>query len=249
MKTPLYLLAIALILSVSSCKKEKEAYDPSGALTAVVKSVTHSNTGTTDSYTYDAGGRIQLIQSSNGTKTVFEYADTTLTQTNYEKGEVVVSVTRFALDAQGLVSNSVVTDANGAVVSYHTYTFDDQKQMTAQNNYTANHEVNGKLEWVWGGGNMWNYAVYDSAITHTLCNSYLWYYDPATTSVGNANTGKKFFGADSKYLTRKIVGYVWGAANTLSTFEYTLDSEQRLAEIRTYDYNGILKNTDSYTYY
>ncbi len=250
MEKSIYGVVVVLILSASSCSKEKKpGYDSTGALAAVVKSVTHSNTGTTVNYVYDTNGRIQLIQSSNGVKTTFEYADSLLTQTELDKTGNIVSVAFLTLDSRGLVSNSVVKDANGAVVSNHTYVFDDQKQLTAVYNYTPNNDVNGKTEWIWGSGNMYNYSIYDSAITHKAFDSYLWYYEPAITSVGNANTGRKFLGADSKYLIRKTIGYTWGAANVVSTFDYAFDSQHRVIETKTYDHNGLLKNTDSYTYY
>ncbi len=250
MKQSVYLLAVLLFFTISSCSKKKETpYDPSAALAAVVKTVSHSNTGTTDTYTYDVQGRIQLLQNSTGSKISYEYVDSSLTQTNFDATGTVVSITHFVLDSFGLVSESVTTGAGGAVLAYHNYTFDWERQLTAQYNYTANHDVNGKSEWVWGGGNLFEYAIYDSVIDHKAFDSYYWYYDPAITSVGNANTGQKFWGTDSKYLMRKVIGSTWGAGNTVSTFEYTMDSQQRVTEAKTYDYNGTLKNTDSYTYY
>ncbi len=250
MKSSVYFLAATFIFFAYSCTKKKETpYDPSGALAAVVKTITRGSTGNTDTYTYDSQGRVQLIQNSNGNKTSFEYVDSSLTQTNFDGSGAVISVTHFILDTLGLVSNAVVTDAGGTVISYHNYSFDSEKEITAENKYNANLDPNGKSEWVWINGNIYEYAIYDSAVTHKQYDSYYWYYDPAVTSIGNANTGQKFYGADPKFLVRKIVGTTWGGGNSISTFEYTFDSKQRITEARTYDYNGTLKSTDTYTYY
>lgn len=250
MKSSICFVAFALLVFTSSCSKKKDTpYDPSGALAAVVKSVTHSNTGATETYTYDGQGRIQLIQSSVGNKTSFEYVDTTVTQTKYDNAGVVISITHYLLDTLGLVTGAAVTDAGGTLLGYHTYTYDSEKHKTADIGYTTNYDANGKSEWLWGGGNAYEYSLYDSAVTHKEYDGFYWFYDPAVTSVGNANTGQKFFGADSKYLMRREVGYVWGGGNVVHTCEYTFDSKQRITETKTFDYDGTLKNTDTYTYY
>lgn len=250
MKSSLYLVAFTLLVLASSCSKKKDTpYDPSGALAAVVKSVTHSNTGATETYTYDGQGRIQLIQSTAGNKTTFEYADTTITQTRYDTTGAVVSITHYLLDTLGLVSSSAVTDAGATVVAYHSYTYDSDKHKTQDFGYTPSYDVNGKSEWQWGGGNMYEFSLYDSAVTHKAYDGFYIYYDPAVTSFGYANTGQKFFGTDSKYLIRKELGYIWGGGNVVHTYEYTFDAKQRITETKTFDYNGTLKNTDTYTYY
>ena len=251
-KPSICLFAFALLLVASSCKKKDETppYDPTAALAAVVKTISHTNTGTTETYTYTGDGKIQLIQSNAGNKTSFEYPDTaTIIQTIFDNSGSIVSITNYVLEPFGFVSGSTVTNAGGNVLSTHRYYYDADKHIIVDNGSTANNDVYGKKEWSWGGGNLYAYAIYDSAVTRKDYDSYLWYYDPAVTSVGNANTGQKFFGADSKYLVRRIVGYTWGGGNNVYTYEYTFDSQQRITEARTYDYDGSLKNTDSYTYY
>ena len=250
MKPSAYLLAIVFLVSFTSCAKKKDTpYNPSGALAAVVKTVTHSNTGTTDTYTYNGSAQIQLIQNSSGNKTAFEYNGNAITQTVYDITGGVVSISHLVTDTFGLVISSVVNDAVGAVLANHTYTYDTDKHKTFDNIYTANNDVNGKLELIWGGGNLFEYAVYDSAISHKQYNAYNWYYDPAVTSFGNNNTGQKFWGADSKFLLRRVVGNIWGGGNTIATYEYTFDAQQKITEAKTFDFAGNLKNTDSYTYY
>ena len=250
MKSRVYLLSVALVFLVSSCAKKKDTpYNPAGALAAVVKTITHGNNGTTDTYTYNADGKIQLIQNSAGSKTSYEYVDSAITQTVFDASGSVLTVTHVVLDTLGLISSSVVTDAGGSVLSYHSFAFDWEKHKTADNSFNAGYNVNGKTEWVWGSGCEVEYAIYDSAVTHKQYDAFYWYYDPAVTSIGNANTGQKFWGADSKFLVRKIVGNTWGAGQNVNTYEYTFDSQERITAAKTYDYVGALKNTDTYTYY
>ena len=135
------------------------------------------------------------------------------------------------------------------VLAYHNYSYDADKHKTSDDGYTAHFDLNGKSEWLWGGGNVYEYAIYDSAVTHKDYDAFNWFYDPAVTSAGNSNTGQKFFGSDSKFLLRKVVGYIWGGGNVVYTYTYTFDSKERIIEAKTYDYLGTLKYTDTYTYY
>jgi len=250
MKYSAYLFVAILILQFSSCsKKDETKYDPSGALAARLKSITYGLTGETISYSYTGEGKIQLVQSSLGNKTTYEYINDSIRQTDYDKTGTLSTITTMVLDSLGLAISGTTTDANGNILGYQESSFDTEKHKTSELRYTATHDINGKSEWVWGGGNMYQYSVYDSTVTYKAYDSYIWYYDPAVTSFGNANTGRQFLGTDSKYLVRKIVGYTWGQANNISTFEYLFDGSQRITQVKTYNYSGTLKSTDTYTYY
>lgn len=249
MKSSAYLLALAFILFASSCKKKDSPYNPSAAIAAVVKTIAHSNTGASDTYTYTGDGKIQLVQNSSGNKTSFEYSNDTVTEKTDDAAGNITSITTIVLDSFGLANSSKITDANGTALSYHTFIFDGAKHKTAQHDYTPNHDVNGKSEWAWGSDNMFNYAIYDSTTTNRIYDFYYWYFDPAVTSIGNGNTGQKFWGVDSKYLVRQFIRHSYIYGDLIETFEYTFDTQQRITTVKTYSHSGSLKNTDSYTYY
>lgn len=248
MKSNSILYVAFLLLFVSACKKEepKQVFNP---LTTRVKTIANSAAGTTETYTYDAENRVTLIQNSNGIKTEFNYFGDTLTQTNFDNAGAIINIETILLDSFGLAGNSVTTDATGTILSFHQYYFNWEQQLTDKNDYNDAYVPTGKSEWRWNNGNMIQSIIYDSTFTNKIYDTYYWYYDPASTSVGNINKGQKFWGADSKYLMRKYIqnSYLYG--NTLFTFEYTLDDLQRLTSMKSYDYQGQLVNTISYTYY
>ncbi len=236
------------LLFVSACKKEetKQVFNP---LTTRVKTISNNTAGTTETYTYDSENRVTLIQNSNGSKTEFDYNGDTLTQTNFDNTGAVLNMEVILLDSFGLASNSVTTDPAGNILSFHQYYFNSNQEKTDKNDYNNAYIQTGKYEWRWSDGNLVQYSIYDSTVTTKVYDTYYWYYDPATTSVGNINKGQKFWGADSKYLMRKYIqnSYLYG--NSLFTFEYTLDELQRLTSMKTYNYQGQLENTITYTYY
>lgn len=251
MKPLCYLLSIIFIGFAASCNKKEEAkpYDPAAAYAAKVRSVTSSTTAETITYTYNTDGRIQAQQSSNSSKITFEYNGNTAVETTYDKTGAVAQIKTLTLDSLGLQQSATITDAAARVLGYEEYTFDSDKHITAQTSYTASHAPNGKIEWTWSNGNLIEYAVYDSAVNHKTYDVFYWYYDPAVTSFGNTNTGKSFLGADSKYLLRRQVGYVYGGANVVYSYEYSSDDQKRITERRSYSYTGTLKSTDTYSYY
>lgn len=251
MKPSLYLFSVTFICFAFSCNKKEETkpYNPEGAYAAKLKSVTNSQTAETITYSYLADGKIQLQQNSTGSKTTFEYNANNVIETEYDKTGALIKIKTITLDSLGLQQTAVVTDANANVLGFEEYTFDSEKHKTSELHYTAAHAPNGKIEWVWSNGNNIEYAVYDSAVDHKTYDVFYWYYDPAVTSFGNTNTGKNFLGADSKYLLRKQVGYVYGGANVVYSYEYTSDDQQRITERRTYSYTGTLKATETFSYY
>lgn len=249
MKNHSALLLFTLFLLISSCSKKKDNEPKYDLANVAVKSVTHSNKGTTDTYTYTSEGNIQQIQNTDGSKITYEYNGASITETFYDAGGSIFKTNFLTTDSTGLAVSCEEHNANGNTVRYFTYTYNSKNEKTNTIEYNATYIQNGKTDWEWSGGNMWHYAVYDSALAYKTYDAYIWFYDPDETSFGNRNTGQKFRGADSKYLVRKqyINSYLGGSV--VNSFEYSFDSQKRITEIRTYSYTGTLKNTDTYTYY
>jgi YD repeat-containing protein len=247
MSSTRFFLLPCFIFLFSTCSKKKETnYNPSAAL---VKTVLHSQSGISESYAYDGNGQVTVIQSSTGSKTTFAYDSALITQTNYDLSGSVVSITYMALDTLGHVTGTEIRDAAGTVQGYHRFNFDAWGYERYEEMYTADHIIAGKFEWYWGDGNIASFAIYDSTATDRIYDTYYWYYDPAISSISTANKGQKYLGADSKYLVRKAIRHSYLYGDLIYTYEYSFDGEQRIIQARTYDHNGDLKNTDSYTYY
>lgn len=237
------------ILFISGCKKENTSIPVFDSATTRIKTASNSLTGITETYTYDADGRVVQIQLSDGRKTTYTYMGDTIIETHFNMAGTIETSEQMLLDSFGLVTNSVTFDSTQSIVAFHQYTFDSEGQKTQQTNYNASYVQNGQINFHWNGGNMYQTEIFDSTGTNRLYDTYIWYYDPAGTSIGNINKGQKFWGADSKYLKRKIIQYSYLYGNSLYTYEYTLDNLQRISTIKTFDYQGQLKNTETYTYY
>ena len=249
MKTFSYTIMLAALLLFSACAKKKETpYDPSGARAAKVRSITYGQTGTTETYTYDGQGRLELLQSSAGNKITYQYDSARITQTNYAMTGDISEITTLSLDSSGLATSSVVKDAAGNTLGSHMYTY-NQGHKISDISYSAGGEETRKLEWNYGGNECWNYSIYDSGSVSKTYDYFYWYFYPGETSLGNSNKGLDFWGKSSQLLTRKFQrrSYLYGDQEV--SFEYATDAQGRITEMKTLNHDGTLLYTDTYTYY
>lgn len=245
MKYALWLTLFSATLFVSSCKKDEDK--PTVDLATVkVRTIQHSNSGLTETYTYDSDGRITQLQLSNGSRTTYAYTADTLNIASFDTTGSLLS-TEVMLLSNGLAQSSVVMDASGNILGFHEYSFSGSGEETMHRVLNPNLEQTAKEEWIWSGGNLTTYSIYDSANTN-LYNVYYVYNYPGASSTGKVNTGRKYLGADPLYQVRKIftTGLV---GNSIRMLEYTTDDQKRITSALYYDQNHDLKNTDSYTYY
>lgn len=248
MRVALFILSITTLF-VSGCKK-KEDNGPTLDLSSVkVHTITHSNSGSTDTYSYTSDGKIASITNSGGGSVNYTYTNDTILIIRKDAGNSTISSDILLLDSFDFVKSSIRLDGTGNVIGYDEYTFNSNGEKTMHITRNANMIQNGKYEWVWSNGNMIQSMIFDSTGTQKIYDTYYWFYDPAGTSIGNKNTGQPFWGADSKYLVRRYIQYSDQNGNSYRSFEYESDSENRIISMSTYNQNEILQNKDTYTYY
>ncbi|HLP20294.1 MAG TPA: hypothetical protein VK174_08335 [Chitinophagales bacterium] len=251
MKAPIYLSLIIGLLFIASCSKKDEDkqltyFDPT---TTKVKSVTYGSNNQTYSYTYNTSGLVESIQVSDGSRSTFNYDSVSVTQTNYNTAGAVISINRLELNSLGLAIHAALTDGGGTLLSTTEYTYDSNKHKTSELTYNANNTLSAKTEYAWyGGDDLLNYSIFDSTNTNSTYSYFQTYFD-GPTSLGSVFTGQTYLGTDTKSLVRKSLRYSSLYGDYVQEFEYVLDGLQRVSQVKTFDRNGNLKNTDSYTYY
>lgn len=245
MKSTPWFALLTVALFISSCKKEEDK--PTVDLATVkVRTIQHSSSGITESYAYDGDGRITQWQLSKGSKTTYAYTGDTLTIATFDTAANLLSTEVIQL-SNGLAQSSVVMEAGGSITGFRQYGFSGSSEQTSYTTFNANMVQTAREEWVWSGGDLTTYSIFDSAGTN-LYNIYYVYNYPGANSTGKVNTGRKYLGVDSRYQVRKILstGLV---GNTYRTIEYTTDDQLRIISASYYDQNHNLVNTDTYTYY
>src|SRR5687768_17449248 len=124
MRKGIYFLFFVMVVAFSSCKKKKEETTPfPPASEAVVKSISQTPNGVSQTYSYDAQGRLAEIQKSDGTSMVISYSNDTVIETNYDSMQVV-STNVVILNASGLAVSSILIDTNGTLLFRNTYEYD-----------------------------------------------------------------------------------------------------------------------------
>lgn len=248
MRATLFIIPVSLLL-VFGCKKKEDNGPTLDLRTVKVRTITHSLTGITDTYAYNADGRIVSINSSNGNSITYAYQGDSISVLKRDATNATLGTDILLIDSMGFVKNAVRLDGSGNVLGFDEYSFNGNGEKTMLLTRNANLQQNGKYEWIWSNGNMIQSIVYDSAGIQKVYDTYYWFYDPAGTSIGNINTGQPFWGADSKYLIRRYIQYSDQNGNSYRLFEYESDSEMRITSMSIYNQNQTLQNKDTYTYY
>lgn len=248
MRIALHIIFISLLF-VIGCKKKEEDGPTLDLSTVKVRTITHTSSGSTDTYSYAGDGKIVSIAKSTGSSINYTYNNDTISVIRKDAANTIVGIDFLIVDSFGLVKNAIRLDGTGNVVGYDEYSFNSNKEKTMLITRNANMVQNGKYEWIWSNGNMIQSIVYDSAGIQKVYDTYYWFYDPAGTSIGNINTGQSFWGADSKYLVRRYIQYSDQNGNSYRSFEYESDKEKRITSMSVYNQNGSLQNKDTYTYY
>ncbi len=248
MRISLFLATTAFLL-VFGCKKKNEEGPTLDLRTVKVRTITHSNNGSTDTYLYNSDGSIASITNSSGSSISYAYYNDSIHILKRDAGNTIIGADYLLIDSFGFVKNGIQLDGSGNVIGYDEYTFNSNGEKTMLITRNANMVQNGKYEWIWSNGNMIQSIVYDSAGIQKVYDTYYWFYDPAGTSIGNLNTGQSFWGADSKYLIRRYIQYSDQNGNSYRLFEYESDKEKRITSMSVYNQNVTLQNKDTYTYY
>ncbi|HLP52129.1 MAG TPA: hypothetical protein VK154_14670 [Chitinophagales bacterium] len=251
MKTPMYLALFVGLLLIASCSKKEEDkkltyFDPS---TTKLKSVTYGGNNQTHNYTYNASGLLESILVSDGSKTTYSYDSVSVTETSYTTGGNIATINYIELNDSGLAVNATVTDGGGTVTAHKFYTYDAGKHITTEENYTPANALTQRLEYAWyGSSNLLNFTIFDSTGTNGVFTFYQTFFD-GPTSISNTCTGRAFMGISTYALIRKSVRYSALYGDNVETYDYVLDGLQRVSQKKTFDRNGVLKYTDTYTYY
>jgi YD repeat-containing protein len=243
MKHTLIFLLTATLVVTAGCKKENKKSAP-----AVLKSVTNSGSGVTTSYSYDGNGRATEIANSNGTKTTITYTGDTVTEVYSEAGNVV-SVKAILL-SNGLAVSSITTNGSGTITGFTDYTFDGNGFLVAEVNYDANHQYINRKEYAINDGDIKIWTNRDTLVNE---NNFEYYYDhyyiEQKNTIGNNNRGLTYYGKNSGRLTKISTRYNYYLGNLRYSHGYTFDEYNRVFTEKVYDHHGVLKYTNTYTYY
>jgi hypothetical protein len=155
----------------------------------------------TDTYNYDSQGRLTSISSSDGSVESFSYSGNIITHVNFGY------TWTYKLNAQGYIDS--VAGQSGIFTESRTYDASGHQLTEDGSGYNYTYS--------WSDDNM---TTTDEAGTNTTYT-----YLTAPNSIGNANSGRSFFGKDSKNLqaTRN--------AGVNITYSYAYDSQNRVIGI------------------
>ncbi|MCW5908848.1 MAG: hypothetical protein KIS94_13375 [Chitinophagales bacterium] len=245
MKKPLLLLLPVLLVLQFGCKKETYKTAP-----AVLKTISTSPSGFSTTFSYDANGRLAGMYYSGGGQTVITYASDTATEVYSKPAGNVVSSKIVMLSTEGLATNAVVLDGSGSITGFSNYTHSSDGYMLSELNYNAAQEYINKKEWEVSDGDV---KVWFNRDTLTSENNFEFYYDhyyiKQTNTIGNPFYRPAYYGKSSGRLTKISKRYNYFLGNIRYSHTYTFDEFNRVSTEKVYDHNGILKYTNTYTYY
>jgi len=246
MKKLILLFSVLVLLAVAACKKEKSSAPPA---TPKIKTIaTHTAGGYTDTntYVYDAQGRIASVTRSDGYLKVMTFTPSRAIYTYYAAPGVTSGTETFFLDANGR-ADSVVT-VFGVNISYTKYIYDSDGHNTILKSYDAANTLSGTRNFIWDGGNKSELYLVNPALqmlAHVTYN----YVPGHKNTTGYQNTGQDLLGIDSQNPIASRVET--SASNNIAVFNYiyTYDSEDRIASMTLYTGTGSFYYTETYTYY
>lgn len=253
--TGLFLLALAMMVSFFSCKKDKDE-NPSPTPTVTIpkiKTITDSTTNEIDTYYYNNSGKIIKVKYSDNSYDTVIYTNNKVhfkffNELNQLAGELLLN-----LNANGLATNgwflNYGSKVNKSVFSkilvnpssvktndtmYYTFQYNSNGYLTQQtitynninNTYTFNYDSNGNLSSISSNSNTTTYE----------------YFTDKINTIGDHNKGVTYFGKQSKNLIKS------STTNNTYTVYYSYEiSNNKVVKER--QFNNYFNNTLLYTYY
>ncbi|HLP52600.1 MAG TPA: hypothetical protein VK154_17045 [Chitinophagales bacterium] len=225
-KNRIALLSVALtallLTGISSCEKE----DNTDNTPATAKLKTYSYTDprdsrydVTESYTYDANGRISTITHAdyyyNGT-TTYTFGSNTVSSASTYAGTRV-----YALNAEGYATTETIPGD-----TTYTYLYDAAWHLLQD----------GEGTYEWTGDNL--------TTDRKIYQNYE--YTDKTNTIGNSNKGITFLGRDSKNLPSKRMAFI--PAECLFSYDFDAQNRVT-RKIGISDFNMDTLEISTYTYY
>ncbi len=206
------LLAVALLFTTASCKKDKQ-------LNCSMKSLSVS--GHTTLYEFDASGyETKRTDSTTGTYNISTASGSLLTKQNYNAAGVATGSPKyFVINPEGLILQEINIDTT-------FLTYNSEGQMT-KSTTGSGANITGWTIYTWADENVTSTVTYDGAgsITHTTSIDY--YTDK--TNKGNINFIYRFitdarYGKTTKNLIKQV-GNSDGTSVSITNVTYTFDSD------------------------
>src|SRR5258705_11275617 len=185
------ILSVAIFLLVAAgCKKNKTEPPPTG--TPKIKTETYNGSSSTN-YEYDAQGRRTLVTHSDGSKTVYNYPGSMVSEKNYDNAGIFINESDHELNGSGFVQKTTY----GASISRTTY------QYNANNQLIKNHFVTGPLtdsadfNYFYSPQGRLDSTWYLNINSPTfIYKAYYEYTIPKPNTISLINTGLLFFGTE-----------------------------------------------------
>lgn len=234
-RIPLFLCLSLLLLAF---------HGPESGTPLIKQSVNLKNGNSTD-YKYDSRGRLVLVQSSKGAKTVYEYADSVVVKRFFDSPKSKAVIDTFFLSDKNLTS---IISNNKHLMQRCKY--DSRGRLTVRADYTDGKST-GRAHFTWSGDNLKNFTRLDETGKPSNILTYFYYTDKLNT-LSNKNMGLDFLGPESKYLLKESVGLA-AVATSSDTFRlayhYQFDANNAVKLKVGYNAKGELIDSTSYSYY
>lgn len=234
------------VIFLSACKKKDDPNtgDPSNA---VLKTVSQTPSGITITYSYDSERRLTQLQNSDGSGKNITYSGDTVFEALKNSFGVVYAVNTLFLNTDGIAIASYLSDTTGATLSYSEYEY-DSTFIVEERIYSFSGVQIGRKTWGILYDNIYYFNFYDSLTSqnnYTL--SYAYSYDHVN-SVGNRNTGVKYYGNSSHNIETSMTKISSVTGNVRYVFKYTFDDSGRMSSKSAYNHLNELVYTNTYSY-
>lgn len=250
MKKLILFFALLLLLGSWGCKKETTPIVPPVTEAPVykVKTIVHNLgiIGYTDTFRYDATGRLISRTTSDGFTHSFSYTTTLAVDSYYNASGSLLGTETYFLNANQRADS--LKKIYFGTTTYLKYTYDSEGHLTVQKSLDDTHAVVSIDNFIWENGN--NTEVYRTSSTSQFISHTVNYYDDThKNTIGNQNTGRNFFGVDSK--NSVVSQYYTSTSSTLSIYNFvnTYDAQERMAQFIIYNNSGSINSSGVYTYY
>ncbi len=251
MKKLILFFTLLVLLGAWGCKKETTApiVPPvTEAPAPKVKTIVHNLgiIGYIDTFRYDATGRLISRTTSDGYTHSISYTSGMAIDSYYSSSGFVLGTETYFLNADQR-ADSLKKIYLGAT-TYVKYTYDSEGHLTVQKSLDDTHAVTFIDNFIWENDN--NTEVYRTSSTSQFISHTVNYYDDThKNTIGNQNTGRNFFGVDSK--NSVVSQYYTSSSSTLSIYNFvnTYDAQERMAQFIIYNNSGSMNSSGVYTYY
>jgi YD repeat-containing protein len=220
MKHSILLIISGISLVFGSCKKESTVNPPANNSESQRVKTETGDSGI-DTYTYDGSGRLLSDQSTNGTKSVYEYQPGKISRKYFNAANVNTQTYEFEIGTDGLATKQT----RPTQLDYQEtriYNSDKQliKQITLQNNNTY------VIDYFYSNGNCDSArASSNGTWTSTARKTY---YTGVKNIFDYSNYGTSFYGKGSKDLLKsEQYFYPDGSSNEKTSWVYEFDGMAR----------------------